>query len=386
MQNSMPNNTQPVYFSGLNGLRFFAAFAVIVTHIELLKPSFGFNTLWFNPFFQMLGSLGVYFFFVLSGFLITFLLLTEREKTGNIQIKKFYIRRILRIWPLYFLMVVLGFFILPQFELIHIPYLQKDFELHFQSNLILYLFILPNLALSLFTAVPHIGQLWSIGIEEQFYIFWPWIISKSKNIIRTLILIIVILVIFKTGVLFLGKFAENSSWYKPFKLFVAMSKFECMAFGGLGAYFLFIRHVQFLRWVTQPVVRFLAIALMPVLIYTTPDILEDGIHLIYSVLFLIIIVYVSQAKTTVIILENKVMRYLGSISYGIYMYHFFIIAFVLYLTQNHFNTESILLNNLIIYILSTLMTIAISAISYEIYEKQFVKLKRKFSPVLSGQV
>jgi peptidoglycan/LPS O-acetylase OafA/YrhL len=381
----MPNNTQPVYFSGLNGLRFFAAFAVIVTHIELLKPSFGFNTLWFNPFFQMLGSLGVYFFFVLSGFLITFLLLTEREKTGNIQIKKFYIRRILRIWPLYFLMVVLGFFILPQFELIHIPYLQKDFELHFQSNLILYLFILPNLALSLFTAVPHIGQLWSIGIEEQFYIFWPLIVSKSKNIIRTLIYIIVILVIFKTGVLFLGKFAENTSWYKPFKLFVAMSKFECMAFGGLGAYFLFIRHELFLRWVTQPVVRFLAIALMPVLIYTTPDILEDGIHLIYSVLFLIIIVYVSQAKAPVIILENKVMRYLGSISYGIYMYHFFIIAFVLYLTQNHFNTESILLNNLIIYILSTLMTIAISAISYEIYEKQFVKLKRRFSPVLSGQ-
>lgn len=386
MQKTRIHNSPSVYFKGLNGLRFLAAFAVIITHVELLKPSFGFDTLWFNPFFHLLGSLGVYFFFVLSGFLITYLLLIEKENFGHINIKQFYIRRILRIWPLYFFLILLGFFILPQFESIHIPYLQHDFEQHFYTNLILYLIILPNLALSLFSAVPHIGQLWSIGIEEQFYIFWPWLVSKSRNLTRTFFTIIIGLIIFKAGVLFLGKFAGDTVWYKPFKLFVAMSKFECMAFGGLGAYYLYIKQQNFIKLIAHPFVFVAAITLIPFFIYFTPDVLEDGIHLIYSILFLIIIVHVAQSNSPSSFLENKPMRYLGSISYGIYMYHFFIIAFVLFITGNYIKSENTMLNNISIYGLTTLLTIGISSISYEIFEKRFVKLKGKFSPVTSGKL
>jgi peptidoglycan/LPS O-acetylase OafA/YrhL len=78
-----------VYFPNLNGLRFFAAFSVMLYHF------FGEGLI--N------GHYGVVLFFVLSGFLITYLLFEEKEKFGKIEIKKFYFRRILRIWPLYYL-------------------------------------------------------------------------------------------------------------------------------------------------------------------------------------------------------------------------------------------------------------------------------------------
>ena len=114
-----------VYLPGLNALRFFAAFLVIVTHIELLKGQLGFSNSWkFLEQFN-LGGLGVYFFFVLSGFLITYLLIHEKEKTGTIKIKAFYIRRLLRIWPLYYFITLLAFFILPNFEMMLVPWLQQ---------------------------------------------------------------------------------------------------------------------------------------------------------------------------------------------------------------------------------------------------------------------
>ena len=95
-----------IYFEGLNGLRFFAALAVIITHVELIKGVFKFKHYWNNPIIFNLGGLGVYFFFVLSGFLITYLLLSEKQKFNKIEIKQFYLRRIFRIWPLYYFIII----------------------------------------------------------------------------------------------------------------------------------------------------------------------------------------------------------------------------------------------------------------------------------------
>ena len=94
-------------------MRFFAALAVVITHVELLKGQYGKPNLWqSNKLIFELGALGVVFFFVLSGFLITYLLLEEKTTTNTINIKKFYLRRILRIWPLYIRIFVAGFFII----------------------------------------------------------------------------------------------------------------------------------------------------------------------------------------------------------------------------------------------------------------------------------
>ena len=101
-----------IYFQNLNGLRFFAALLVIIHHIEQMKNSLGLENNWNLPVVLVIGKLGVILFFVLSGFLITYLLLEEERYTQTISIKDFYMRRILRIWPLYFLILLISFFVL----------------------------------------------------------------------------------------------------------------------------------------------------------------------------------------------------------------------------------------------------------------------------------
>jgi peptidoglycan/LPS O-acetylase OafA/YrhL len=375
------NNT--VYFKGLNGLRFFAAFAVVITHIELIKNALGMKNYWKNHIVFNLGGLGVYFFFVLSGFLITYLLLTEKKRYQDINIKSFYIRRILRIWPLYYFILILGFFILPQFSFFKIPYLENSFSENFYSNLILYILILPNLAFSLFPAVPNIGQAWSIGVEEQFYIIWPWIIHKSKNIFKTLFTLIIALIIFKVIILLLGWYYNYSSWYEPLKLFVAMSKFECMAIGGIGAYLVFKKHI-IISYLNHKLVLWLSIFSIPILILYTPNIIQDGIHIVYSIIFLTLIIFISGFNN-IKLLEHPMLNYLGKISYGIYMYHFMIIPFILNLAKAYItNINNEIVYNIIVYTIVIIATIATASLSYFLIEQPFIKLKGKYSPVKSG--
>ena len=98
-------------FNGLNSLRFIAALFVLMHHSETIKRKNGLNNLEWLGLFRNGGN-AVTFFFVLSGFLITYLLLKEQDNTGEIKIKTFYLKRILRIWPLYFLIVLIGFIIM----------------------------------------------------------------------------------------------------------------------------------------------------------------------------------------------------------------------------------------------------------------------------------
>ena len=96
------------YLEGLNALRFFAAFFVIISHanISIYKLELAKNS---ELAVLNRGADAVDFFFTLSGFLISYLLITELNVTKNISIKNFYLRRVYRIWPLYFLIVFAGF-------------------------------------------------------------------------------------------------------------------------------------------------------------------------------------------------------------------------------------------------------------------------------------
>ena len=169
------------YFKNLNGLRFIAAFLVIIHHIEQFKNLWNIPNFYYKSSIKSLGDVGVTVFFVLSGFLITYILLKEKQKTGTINIISFYIKRILRIWPLYFLLMILGLFVFNKLPFANTEDLYVNFYEFFYIKLILYIFILPNVVLQLFGAVPLISQLWSIGIEEQFYLFWPHLIKRFKN-------------------------------------------------------------------------------------------------------------------------------------------------------------------------------------------------------------
>ncbi len=158
------------YFENINGLRFLGALGVLLFHCATLPGAIwgefseGF---WYEKSYFLLGRghLGIILFFVISGFLITSILLWEFEANGKIKTGKFFLRRLLRVWPLYFLILGFGFFIFP-----HLPYgIQTVHELW------RYLLFLPNIdeiIMGPHDPINFLSTLWSLGVEEQFYIVW----------------------------------------------------------------------------------------------------------------------------------------------------------------------------------------------------------------------
>jgi len=381
------NNTKRVYLPGLDALRFFAALAVIVAHIELLKDQLGLQSAYKFMLRLNLGGLGVYFFFVLSGFLITYLLIHEKEKIGKIEIKQFYIRRILRIWPLYFLITVLGLFVLPHFEMMHIPWLQQFFDANWRSNIILFCLMLPNVALAFMPAVPHIGQLWSIGVEEQFYLVWPVLFSKTKSLIKLILIGIGLILLVKVLFVLFLKFEvlPTTDFTLGIKKLIAMSKFECMLTGGLGAFVLKNKKQTWLKILFNKYVLLFTVCLLPFLSYYCPTYLDDLIHLPYAVLFLILILNVSSNPKSFVKLENDVFGFLGKISYGLYMYHMMIIVFVIQIAKK-FEFELSPFFNWSIYPAIIGLSILISWLSFKYFETPFLTLKKKYTVVRSGKI
>jgi len=126
-----------VYFIGLDTLRAIGALSVVFGHIELTKKSLGLSNITHLSFYKHTsGHLGVMLFFVLSGFLITYLLLKESENYKTVFVKQFYIRRALRIWPIYYLMVLI--FILP--KIVSMDYYSKPDLANWQALLPPFLF------------------------------------------------------------------------------------------------------------------------------------------------------------------------------------------------------------------------------------------------------
>ncbi|MBV5343554.1 acyltransferase [bacterium] len=227
----MTNYKNITLFEGLNSLRFFAAFLVVLHHAETIRKKYEL------PNFQDIGLFrngdnAVTFFFVLSGFLITYLLLKENKRTNTISIKNFYIKRVLRIWPLYFLLVIIGTLIVPfVFELANINY-QMPYTL--SEVWFYFLFFLPGLV-TYFFGHHLLEPLWSIGIEEVFYLIWAPLFKIGKQ--RIFVILVAIFVI-KVILLILAQF-----WIKdPLTVYlIQMFRFEAMAIGGLGAFFIFNR-------------------------------------------------------------------------------------------------------------------------------------------------
>lgn len=375
------NPDTKIYFPGLNALRFFAALAVMICHVELIKHGMGIRSVYTKSVLvRELGSLGVYFFFVLSGFLITYLLLREQEKNNTVSVKKFYMRRILRIWPLYLFITIIGFFILPFFfKEMTIDYLKDNFNKYYTPDLLLYLVMLPNVAFAFFTAVPHIGHLWSIGVEEQFYATWPWLFKNTRSILKKLIVLFFMIVLLK------GLFILYYKWHSPsylldsLKNLVAMSKFENMVIGGIGACILYNNNTRYLALLRHNLAFYLSLIMVPVLVFVPLGALQDGVHIVYSVLFLIIILNVVYRTSRSSILESKTLSHLGHISYGIYMYHMIIIAFICYFLRTYQFMQSVVWSSCIIYPAAIILTVATSHYSYKYLESYFLKLKDKFN-------
>jgi peptidoglycan/LPS O-acetylase OafA/YrhL len=369
------------YFKGLNGLRFFAAYLVVLHHAEQIRLKNDIFNLKDLPLFNN-GNYAVTFFFVLSGFLISYLLLKEQTDTGTISIKKFYIKRILRICPLYFLLVILGTIIIPYFLNIinhsyEMPYTFKDVILY-------YVFFSPFMVNILFGH--HLLEpLWSIGVEELFYIIWAPLFKFLKKYILVITLSVItfkILMIIASNTFL---FPSNLS------RIIKMLKFESMAVGGLTAYIiyhrkkkiedtiLFSKLIQIVLFLFLIGKFFMSKSLIKSLFFF--DVLySSGIfsHMILSCSFAWLIVNISLNRKSIISLENKVFNFLGEISYGIYMYHMLIIFGIILLLKDQLTNISGVTSTALFYFLLTTGVILVSFISKRTFEDYFLGLKENF--------
>jgi peptidoglycan/LPS O-acetylase OafA/YrhL len=369
---------QKIYFPNLNGLRFIAAFLVIIHHIEQIKSISNIENYWGQiPFIGIIGKLGVVLFFVLSGFLITYLLLVEEHSFKRISIRKFYIRRMLRIWPLYFLIIILAFFVLPYIDIFTFPGYGKDvIYSNLLLKLLLYAIFFPNLVLSLLGVLPYASHTWSIGTEEQYYLVWPIILKYFKNY-RKILMIFIIFSYLAFKAILSTHYSDILPYKNVIKAFWSSFNIDCMAIGGIYAILLFQKN-KFLKLIQNKTVFYLTTTLVAFLML-------KGIHIpyihyeFYSVLFGIIILNFASSDKIKISLENRLFNYLGNISYGLYMYH--PIGIVLALA---ISISIGLTTNWFMYPLSFTLTIIIAGLSYKYFESFFLKFKDKFSIVLSG--
>lgn len=355
-----------LHFPNLNALRAIAALLVLIHHAEQFKDVFKLDNYWNIPFIQVIGKLGVVLFFVLSGFLITYLLVNEEKLTKKkINVKSFYIRRILRIWPLYYLIIFLSYFIFPYLDILSVDNIST--EILSIKTFLLYIFMLPNMVLSNFGVVPYASQAWSIGTEEQFYLIWPLLFILFR---KNKMLLMLSVIIGYIGVKYYLTINPKNPFGINLLAFWNTFNIDCMAIGGLTAILSF-RNSKILKYVNNNYVFYL-ISLIVILLMIFGVNFGFFHYEIYAILFAIIILNLATNKALATILENKIFNYLGGISYGIYMYHSIAIVIAIKLSMYF-------IIGLIIYPIALFLTIFISHISYKYLEKPFLKLKKKFS-------
>lgn len=374
----MQNNN---HFKNLDTIRFIAASMVVTAHVIL--PAFKYwnienSIAWSFLSFIGSGSLGVQIFFVLSGFLISYLLIKEHEKQQAISLKKFYMRRILRIWPLYFLVMLFSFLI--------IPYL-KSFQgnvIHFE-DLPYYLSFTSN-----FAVLHNIGSetiaksiTWSIAIEEQFYVFWPLLFLFPK---RTWLFSILFIILFSLGF----QIIHSDEYYVLY--LHTISLLSDLAIGGLLAFLIkdSKKIKSFFENATNITHLFLFAAPLIIFFYG-----EGIFHFQYGVILqrfsmslsiaLLISAQALSKKHSVFHLSNwKCATRLGKYTYGIYLIHPIVVELitmvVFYLKIPNTSFISAMAIGLTIFIVSVLLSI----ISYKYYESRFLKIKEKYFTFYTG--
>lgn len=385
----MNNQENRVYFEGLDSLRAIGALSVLFGHIELSKKTAGISNLMDVAFYKHTsGHLGVILFFVLSGFLITFLLLKEKEKHNNIYVLKFYTRRALRIWPIYYLIVFTLLFLFP--FVIHFEYFAKPHWDSFSNNmptLFIYFFMMPNLVSFGILGIGGGYHLASIGTEEQFYILWPWIVKLFKNIVTPLLLILVIIPLLPHfcdyfAAHFFTSDEKGFLFLKQIKEFFMYFKINCMALGGLFA-FVYYKNINILLTIIYNkfaqgfalVVGFGGWLLGFHLPYFNDE--------FYAFLFAIIIMNTATNPQKLLSFNYSITNYLGKISYGIFVYHWIVIYLIMdWIMPLKGNST---LYNTLLYTGSGTATVLVSHLSFFYFEQWFLKFKDRFAIVKSNK-
>jgi peptidoglycan/LPS O-acetylase OafA/YrhL len=363
------------YFPNLDASRFWAFIPVYLTHCFYSSNSTIINSN-FYVFVQhhlKLGLLGLDYFFVLSGFLITWIIIEEQKQTKNFSLKNFYVRRGLRIFPLYFLMVCIGFFIQFISKIYFDSFINTLPNFFYFLSFTLNFYIIENGKEFLFFLV----FFWSVSVEEQFYIFWSLCLKYLSNYLKGFALTMILV-----SISFRIYFLDNDNQL-VFNTLSSIANFGC---GALLAFYCF--HFPSIRESVSNITK-KTILLVYVLFaicfifynqifcYTLTVVLE---RFIFSIFFCFIIAEQVYCKNSFFKLgNNKFFDFFGKLSFGLYCYHGLIITLYIKIMGNSY----LLSNKLwVLFVAPTIIFIATllaSLASFNLFEKKILKLKKRFN-------
>ena len=367
------------YIKSLDGVRAIAIVLVMSLHSGVTK----------------IGWIGVQLFFVLSGYLITGILWKEKNGAAPVtgKLKKFWVRRSLRIFPLYFgylfvLTVVYLLFHFPETYRTYIPYL-LTYTYNFTRSF-------PAWRMD-----PAFAHLWSLAIEEQFYLFFPLILFLSnRRFIRVLMIAVVLIspaVRYLLGQHFIGR-GYAGEQLATIVYWNTLSHLDAFFLGGMIPVF------SLHKLIKKPH-RLLLGSLLLVLVCGAVNYVNEGQHNFYptdlgygfghtenyvyvwhytvlNLLFASLILFLVSENRPAIsgagwkLLESKWLVRVGKVSYGMYIYHWLIWY---YLFEYKIQPQSVVLRaSLFIPYLAIVYVVA--AISFKFYEEPFIKLKDKYFP------
>jgi peptidoglycan/LPS O-acetylase OafA/YrhL len=342
------------HLPALDGLRAVAVGIVIIYHAGYDRVS---------------GDLGVTAFFVLSGFLITWLLLKEEDKNGTISLRSFYLRRSLRIFPAYFVFVAISFAL----DLA----LGDPWDLKSVVSAVTYTINYRNAFFGHDGPIPHA---WSLAVEEQFYLVWPVLLialMRSRKLLSGLIGIILGVCAWRS-LLYVGLGVPNHYVYNAFD-----TRFDSLAIGCLLA--VMTRIPAFVN-VSR---RLGAKAVYPIpvilLIYVSRDLIGPTWHntlgyTVDSALFAILIVQLMQlsAEPGWRWLDSRLAVWIGALSYPLYLWHIWGLSMADNLTRSDGRSVN--------FIVGVVLSFALASLSYYGFEKHFLKLKGRLSQSVSTGV
>jgi peptidoglycan/LPS O-acetylase OafA/YrhL len=325
-----------LYVPELDGVRAVAVLLVVAAHMH--------TTSWDG----VVGWLGVYIFFVLSGYLITSLALKEEANTGNLNLTAFYIRRIFRIFPLYYL--ILATYCVLIFGLGMSPEKRPQMA----ANMPYYL--------TYFQEVPFFrgklgtfGQSWSLGIEEKFYLLWPligFLLLRHKNGLRLLFACSVALI--------LPLFGESITPYTSILIGCALA---------VGLQKAWLRNAVAVAGSAG--VYICMAVLLAMHFFVVPRWESELRKLLYSAVVALFLAFILHVPTTVNrVLASSVFVFVGKISYGIYLVHFLCLNFAEKLMHNHLFAS---------FLLTIVFSVATAYVLHITVEKPLIHMGRKLA-------
>lgn len=354
------------HFETFDALRFFAFFKVFLLHLPIVAfPCFS--------FLKAGGGIGVIFFFVLSGFLITYIILEEKNRTGSLNLYHFFARRVLRIWPLYYLMIAFAFLAPFFLSFLNLQYSDSGYT----PNWLMSLTFLENYKMIFAHSSPNVSPLnvmWSLCIEEHFYIIWGLCLFFIRIEKVPLLIVLSIVVANVSRYLF--------SIYGLSTIDI-LTNIDYFAYGAFPAFLLIKREVLFekinqlsfsLKILTTVIIITYIIA-SPHFTFFQKDLIEPTI---WGISFTLIIFMVIPKQNRFTINDRNILSRLGVFTYGLYLYHTIIINLFIQLFRKFNLPLDLPINAIVFSVISLLITILISILSYHLFEKQFLKLKRYF--------